>query len=308
MAIVKKSSSSERLLGYRTYTHRAVAKTAIALSLTTLVVLGACSSGSNSSNANPSSGAQTAEGSTSGSEGGTTQGTTVGSTGGQTEGSVAGSTPADVQILQSESVSLDGSVKFTGVPSDIPVISWRKLTGPGNAIFSNPQSSKSDVEFDMAGIYELELSAANGAYSASDTVMITVTSVIVNQAPSVNAGANETVLLNEVLNLTARVDDDGLPNDSLTELWKKVSGPGSVTFGEVSARSTTATFSTTGKYVLEFSSNDGELTDEDSITITVNSGPVVNPPANNINASNVWQTVNASNGRRVLSHFKINCI
>jgi len=132
-------------------------------------------------------------------------------------------------------------------------------------------------------------------FESTDTMQVIVSSDIVNQPPVVTAGSDATIELDEVLNLAAQVDDDGLPNDSLTGQWSKESGPGTVTFGEVSAKNTTATFDTAGEFVLRFTSNDGELSDDDSLRVTVNPTTPVST-ANNINAANTWQVVSTSNG------------
>src|SRR5206468_505318 len=72
-----------------------------------------------------------------------------------------------------------------------------------------------------------------------------------NRAPVVNAGPDQTITLPSSANLSGTATDDALPiGSTLTTTWSKVSGPGTVTFGNVSARSTTASFSASGSYVL----------------------------------------------------------
>jgi hypothetical protein len=92
----------------------------------------------------------------------------------------------------------------------------------------------------------------------------------VNTAPSVDAGANQTIVLPANANLDGTVTDDGLPNGTLTRTWTKQSGPGTVTFGNATAEDTTAAFSTDGTYVLELAATDSELSATDTVTITVN--------------------------------------
>jgi len=237
---------------------------------------------------------------------GDADGATAGAVGGSTEGATMGTTeiapvaraPSNAQITLSDTLELDGSVTLNGLASDLPVILWQKLIGPGVANFTDNQSASSTVQFDAVGTYELELSATYEGLVSSDTMQVVVSSDIVNQAPVVNAGSDATLEFDEVLNLTAVVDDDGLPNDTLAGQWSKVSGPGSVTFGEPSAKNTTATFNLSGVYVLRFTSSDGALSDNDSISVTVNAAPPVEPSGNNINAANSWQVVNTSNGSK----------
>ena len=68
--------------------------------------------------------------------------------------------------------------------------------------------------------------------------------------------------------LDGTVTDDGLPNPpgATTPTWSKVSGPGTVTFGNPNAVDTTATFSAAGTYVLRLSVTDSALTATDEVT------------------------------------------
>ena len=102
-----------------------------------------------------------------------------------------------------------------------------------------------------------------------------------NTAPSVNAGTNQTITLPNIASLDGTVSDDGHPPSpgSLTTTWSKVSGPGTVTFGNASSVDTTARFSAPGIYVLRLTANDGELTTSAEVTITVNPAPPP-PPMN----------------------------
>ena len=59
--------------------------------------------------------------------------------------------------------------------------------------------------------------------------------------------------------LSGTATDDGVPGIGLTTTWSKVSGPGTVTFGNASALSTTASFSVAGTYVLRLTASDGLL-------------------------------------------------
>jgi len=100
------------------------------------------------------------------------------------------------------------------------------------------------------------------------TATVTVT---VDQAPQVNAGADQTITLPAMANLDGTVTDDGLPNPpaAVATEWTKISGPGTVTFGDALAVDTTATFSEAGIYVLRLSANDHFLSAGDDVTITV---------------------------------------
>jgi hypothetical protein len=93
-----------------------------------------------------------------------------------------------------------------------------------------------------------------------------------NQPPVVNAGSNQSITLPASASLSGTVSDDGLPGPpaALTTTWAVFSGPGTVTFGDPSALSTTANFSVSGTYVLRLTANDGDLTASADVTVNVN--------------------------------------
>ncbi len=93
-----------------------------------------------------------------------------------------------------------------------------------------------------------------------------------NAPPSVNAGINQILTLptsNAALNAT--ISDDGQPAGVTNISWSKQSGPGTVSFTpSFNLEDPTASFSTSGTYVLKLEVNDGVLTNSDTVTITVN--------------------------------------
>jgi cell wall assembly regulator SMI1 len=101
----------------------------------------------------------------------------------------------------------------------------------------------------------------------------------INQAPTVNAGPNQTITLPSMVSLDGTVSDDGLPTPpNLTQMWSKLSGPGTVTFFPASAVDTTASFSASGTYVLRLTANDGALSASDDIQVQVNPASGGNQP------------------------------
>jgi hypothetical protein len=119
------------------------------------------------------------------------------------------------------------------------------------------------------GTNVLTVTAQDAANNVS-TDVLTVNYSVANQAPVVNAGTDQTITLpTNIANLDATVSDDGLPSGTVTTTWSKVSGPGTVTFGSVSANDTTATFSLAGVYVLRLVATDGALSAQDDMTVTV---------------------------------------
>src|SRR5205807_8449745 len=93
-----------------------------------------------------------------------------------------------------------------------------------------------------------------------------------------NASTNQTITLPMVASLKGIVTDDGLPNPpgATTLSWSKTSGPGTVSFTNPAAASTTASFSAAGTYVLRLTANDSALSAFAEVTITVNPVPPVN--------------------------------
>ena len=111
----------------------------------------------------------------------------------------------------------------------------------------------------------------------------------INQPPTVDAGADQTITLPAAASLNGIARDDGLPGPSLTTTWSKISGRedsagGTVTFGNPNAPVTTATFGADGIYVLRLTVSDGAVTVSDDVTITVNPAPANTAPVVNAGA------------------------
>ena len=97
-----------------------------------------------------------------------------------------------------------------------------------------------------------------------------------NVAPSVNAGADQTITLpTNSVPLSGSASDDGLPNPpgQLSYTWSQVAGPAAVTFATPTAASTTASFSLAGTYTLRLQVSDSERSASDEVVVTV--GPSV---------------------------------
>ena len=148
----------------------------------------------------------------------------------------------DRTVTLPAAANLDGTVTDDGLPGPFTT-TWSKFSGPGTVTFGNVNAVDTTASFSSAGSYTLRLTANDGALSAFDDVVVTVNAT--NQAPSVNAGLDQAVTLPAAANLDGTVTDDGLPGP-FTTTWSKFSGPGTVTFGNVNAVDTTASFSSAG--------------------------------------------------------------
>jgi N-acetylneuraminic acid mutarotase len=116
---------------------------------------------------------------------------------------------------------------------------------------------------------------ARGTAGTPLVITFTVTnSAPTNQPPLANAGPDQTIVFPNSATLNGSATDDGLPNPpgTLTYAWSKVSGPGTVTFGNASAATTSAAFSAAGTYVLRLTASDSVLSGADEVTVTANSG------------------------------------
>lgn len=129
-------------------------------------------------------------------------------------------------------------------------------------------TAPSDANLAPPGYYMLFVLNVDGVPSVARMVLLGGTPPPGNTAPAVNAGADQSVTLPAAANLVGTASDDGLPGP-LAATWSKLSGPGTVTFADANALSTTATFSAAGIYTLRLSASDGALTSTDDVNITV---------------------------------------
>ena len=185
----------------------------------------------------------------------------------------------DQTVPAGSTVQLDGSL--SNDPDGSPLFYfWSITTKPqnSNSTLSDPSVAKPTFVADTTGTYVVQLIVGDGLLvSAPDTVMITSE----NHAPVVNAGVDQIIVFPASANLVGTVTDDGFPKPPgmTTTTWSKVSGQGTVTFGNANALSTTASFSQPDVYVLRLTANDGALSASDDVQITVNpAGPGNRPP------------------------------
>ncbi len=189
---------------------------------------------------------------------------------------------ADQTISLPNAAQLNGTATDDGLPTGSTLsISWSKVSGPGTVTFGSPNASVTSASFSVAGTYTLRLTANDSQLSTSDDVVVTVNPQ--NQAPTVDAGPDQTISLPNAANLNGSASDDGYPSgSSLTTTWSKVSGPGTATFGNPNVTVTSVSFSQNGTYVLRLTASDTQLSASDDITITVNpqnQAPTVNAGA-----------------------------
>jgi hypothetical protein len=138
------------------------------------------------------------------------------------------------------------------------------INGGVNDVTTTKQVVTDDVVF---------LAAGGGSARG---VRFTFNTIAPNQVPLVNAGPNLAAVEGEQVFLNGTVTDDG-PAGSLLAAWSKVSGPGTVSFGNSAAVDTTATFSAAGSYVLRLTASDATHTTFDEIVVVVTPEIIVDP-------------------------------
>jgi RHS repeat-associated protein len=181
--------------------------------------------------------------------------------------------------LPTNVATLNGTVTDDGLPVNTLNISWTQISGPATAVIATPNQAVTQVTFPpTSGSYTFQL-------RADDTQLQTVNSVSVqvnaaNKAPVVSAGPNQTIALpNATATLNGTVTDDNLPSGAtVTQLWTQVSGPAAVTFTAPTQKTTNATFTLDGTYVLRLTASDTLLSASSDVTIIVLATPQNLPP------------------------------
>lgn len=197
--------------------------------------------------------------------------------------------------LPLNSVTLNGAAADDGLPTGGALTAaWSKMSGPGTVNFSNPNAAVTQATFSAAGLYVLRLTANDMQLTASADVIVNV--LPANQAPTVNAGPDQTITLPNTASLNGTATDDALPADTLSLAWSLQAGPASVLFSNGSGPATTAIFSTPGNYILRLTANDLQLTTFDEVMVTVNADPTPPPPDPNLVAPPLDRTVATTMG------------
>ena len=100
---------------------------------------------------------------------------------------------------------------------------------------------------------------------------------VVNTAPVVNAGTDDTIRLPaNTAALDGTVSDDGQPaGAAVSTAWSVSSGPPGATITDVNAVDTTVTFVSEGTYVLMLTADDTARQGSDTVTVVVEAAPAV---------------------------------
>jgi len=185
------------------------------------------------------------------------------------------SPPVQVPVNHAPTLSSPGnrtlaegsSLAFTlnGADSDGDALSYSASGVPVGATFNSVSRSFSWTPgYDQAGSYSVTFRVSDGALSASQTIIITVSNV--NRAPQFSVIPAQTVAENAPLGFTLSASDpDG---DSLT--FSAANLPGGSQLSNFShSFSWTPGYDQAGSYAVTFSVSDGNLGASQTVTITV---------------------------------------
>lgn len=185
--------------------------------------------------------------------------------------------------LPTSSVSVTGSGTSTG--GTISAYAWTKVSGPSAGTIAAPTAATTNITGLAQGVYKYELKVTdNSGLSGRDTMQVTVNAAAANQAPTANAGADQTITLptNSVTLSGSGTDPDGT---IASYAWAKISGPTSGTITAATAASTTATGLVQGTYSFQLTVTDNAgATGKDTVKIRVNAAAANQAPTANAGA------------------------
>ena len=182
--------------------------------------------------------------------------------------------------LPTNTVTLNGS--GTDPDGTIAGYQWTKLTGPATFTIATPTQAQTAINNLVQGVYSFELRVTdNQGATGRDTVQITVNAAP-NQAPTANAGNNQTIILpNSSVTLVGSGTD---PDGTITGYqWTKVAGPSQFTISSATQPQTLVYNLVLGVYLFELKVTDNQgAIGLDTVQITVNALPPPNqlPTAN----------------------------
>ena len=182
---------------------------------------------------------------------------------------------ADQAVYVNNMVRLDGS-HSSDADGDSLIFHWSIVSKPSgsSAMLSNSQAVKPTFDVDVAGTYTVQLIVNDGTVnSAPDTVTISTE----NSAPVSDAGADQSILVHDTVQLDGSASSD-IDGNILTFNWSIVSKPSgsNATLSDTKDVKPVFVVDVTGNYTVRLIVNDGTANSApDMVTIsTQNSAPV----------------------------------
>jgi len=143
----------------------------------------------------------------------------------------------------------------------------RIVSGPGQCL-----NTEYSLWWDSGELTQQMLNELLGRVEAIENAL-----GVINEAPTVDAGEGQTILISMTVDLEGSAVDDGLVAE-LTFYWEHLSGPGSVDIVDPYSLITSAYFSESGLHTLRLTVFDGYVYVADEINIQVypdNSPPTI---------------------------------
>lgn len=184
---------------------------------------------------------------------------------------------ADRSVDAGERVSVTGTA--TDTDGSIVRWVWRQVSGDAVAVSGATSRQMSFTAPSVAGTLEFELTATDddGA-SSSDRMRVTVQEAV-NQSPTANAGADQTVQVGDSVSITGSGSDaDG----SISSWrWTQVSGLAVSLSGSTSRSLSFTSPSSAGTLVFELTVTDNDgASDSDRVSVQVQAAPNQSPTVN----------------------------
>jgi hypothetical protein len=193
---------------------------------------------------------------------------------------VPGNTPPVADAGDDQTVAVDALVQLDGSGSSDAdgnglTYAWSFTSVPAGsaAALSDPTAVDPTFTADLQGDYVVALTVNDGTVSSAPD-QVTITATPENQAPVADAGEDQTVLVDEVVQLdgSGSSDPDG---GAVSYSWAFVSRPGGSAAALTNPTTVNPTFTADveGDFVLSLTVSDGLLTsDPDYVTVTARTG------------------------------------
>ena len=146
------------------------------------------------------------------------------------------------------------------------------LSSAGVLAFASAQDFENPDDADTNGIYAVTVAVSDGALTATANLTVTLTNV--NEAPTADAGADRTGIVQSAVVTLSGSGSDPDAGDTLSYLWTQTgSQEGTLTNANAATATYTAPAAVTQATALTFTlrvTDAGDLFHEDTVTVTVN--------------------------------------